>query len=242
MNRPVTFTSTGMPSSSLGSPRTSARSTKIRTAGLPLTNPTAVPTTPGRRISASLWCPCAAMAAWMSGACPSMAADGPVGKSETLSEQADQRNAPSAMAARAAAPCVMRRCVMNGSRLGRGWGRRLHYGEGRGGGQVGKNPHAASRASLLPARRRGLPPEHVPRRVVGLERTGHRVNLVVPANAGRDHLAGPQDALIRSRLRDDAVPAARENAQRDRVAVGELHRPAFAVGRGGSFQDAVLDD
>src|SRR3989449_9427252 len=63
------------------------------------------------------------MAAWMSGACPSAAADGPMGKSEMLSEQADQRNAPSAMAARAAAPCVMRRCVMNGSRL-----------EGEGGG------------------------------------------------------------------------------------------------------------
>src|SRR3989442_1505301 len=64
----------------------------------------------------------AAMAAWMSGDCPSAAADGPMGKSETLSEQADQRNAPSAMAARAAAPCVMRGCVTSSSRLEGGGG------------------------------------------------------------------------------------------------------------------------
>src|SRR2546425_8386610 len=116
-------------------------------------------------------------------------------------------------------------------------------GDGRESQRISCEPIAFPRRALLPACPYRLPPEHVPRRVAGLHRARHGVALVVPDVVRRPHLPGPQDAFVRPRLHDDAVAADGDNPYRDRVAVGELDRPAFAVGRGGHdgwHHDAVL--
>src|SRR5437879_4523633 len=103
-------------------------------------------------------------------------------------------------------------------------------------------PFAAGPAPLASASRRpgrsllacrvALAPSNAARCVAPRPRARHLVPLEVCEGARRHRLTRSEKAGLGPRLPDDAVSADGNNPNRDRIAVGPLQRPAFAVGCG----------
>src|SRR5438132_2838702 len=98
-------------------------------------------------------------------------------------------------------------------------------------------PTPLASASKRPARsllacRFALAPSNAARCVTSRPRGRHLVPLEVCEGARRHRLTRSEKAGLGPRLPDDAVSADGNNPNRDRIAVGPLQRPAFAVGCG----------